>query len=81
MKNNIMSLNNLKDGDTGTIISLDNCGELKRRLMDLGFIEGTHVQCLYHSPAGNPVAYMIRGTVIALRRDDSAGIIISSVKP
>lgn len=81
MKNNIMSLSNLKDGDTGTIISLDNCGELKRRLMDLGFIEGTHVQCLYRSSAGNPVAYMIRGTVIALRRDDSAGIIISSVKP
>lgn len=81
MQKNIMSLSSLHEGDTGTIISVDNCGELKRRLMDLGFIEGTRVQCLYRSPAGNPVAYMIRGTVIALRKDDSARIIIGSVRP
>lgn len=76
MQKNIMSLSSLQEGDSGTIISLDNCGELKRRLMDLGFIEGTRVSCLQSSPSGNPIAYMVRGTVIALRRDDSARIII-----
>lgn len=76
MQKNIMSLSSLNEGDSGTIISVNNCGELKRRLMDLGFIEGTHVRCLQSSPSGNPVAYMVRGAVIALRRDDSAKIII-----
>jgi ferrous iron transport protein A len=76
MQNNTLSLSNLHDGETGIIISMENCGELKRRLMDLGFIEGTTVRCLYRSPAGNPVAYMVRGTVIALRKDDSTKIII-----
>lgn len=80
MQKNIMTLSSLHEGDTGTTISMDNCGELKRRLMDLGFIEGTHVQCLYRSPAGNPVAYMVRGTVIALRNNDSSRIIIDAVR-
>lgn len=80
MQKNIMSLSSLQEGDTGTIISVDNCGDLKRRLMDLGFIEGTRVRCLQSSPAGNPVAYMVRGAVIALRRDDSARIIIGTAK-
>ena len=80
MQKNIMSLSSLHEGDTGTIISMDKCGELKRRLMDLGFIEGTNVSCLYRSPSGNPTAYMVRGTVIALRKDDSARIMIGSTR-
>ncbi len=78
MQKNIMSLSNLNEGDSGTIISVDNCGDLRRRLMDLGFIEGTRVSCLQCSPSGDPVAYMVRGAVIALRRDDSAKIIIGN---
>ena len=80
MSKNIISLSSLHEGDTGTIISVDNCGELKRRLMALGFIEGTRVRCLQSSPSGNPVAYMVRGAVIALRRDDSARIMIGTSK-
>ena len=76
MQNNITSLSSLNEGESGAIISVDNCGELKCRLIDLGFIEGTHVRCLQSSPSGNPIAYMVRGAVIALRRDDSAKIII-----
>ncbi len=76
MQKNITTLNCLSEGDIGTIVSVENCGDLRRRLMDLGFIEGTRVHCLQSSPSGNPVAYMVRGAVIALRRDDSARIMI-----
>ena len=52
-------------------------GTARRRLMDLGMIEGTEIKSLYKSPAGNPIAYMIRGAVIALRTDVTEKILVS----
>ena len=45
-----------------------------RRLLDIGFTEGTRVQCLYAAPSGEPRAYLVRGAVIALRREDAARV-------
>lgn len=52
---------------------------MRRRLQDIGLIEGTEVLCLQKSPSGDPVAYLIRGAVIALRGEDSSKIILESV--
>ena len=41
---------------------------------ELGLIDGTPVECLTRSPLGDPTAYEIRGAVIALRKEDAAGI-------
>lgn len=47
---------------------------MARRLGDLGFVQGTGITCLYRSPAGDPTAYGIRGTVIVLRKQDAARV-------
>lgn len=53
-------------------ISRINCNEiLKRRLLDLGLINGTKIMAILKSPLGNPIAYKIRGATIALRKEDS----------
>ena len=52
----------------------------KRRLMDLGIVKGTVIEKLYASPLGNPVAYLIRGTVIALREEEAKGIIVEGAE-
>lgn len=49
-------------------------GILRRRVMDLGMIPGTIVECLRKGPSGDPTAYKIRGTIIALRKEDAARI-------
>ena len=41
------------------------------RLTDLGLIPGTRVTCTARSPSGDPRAYLIRGTLIALRNADA----------
>lgn len=46
-------------------------GAERRRLLDLGFVPGTEVAVELVSPAGDPVAYRVRGTVIALRREQA----------
>ena len=47
-------------------------GELRRRLLDLGFTPGAAVRCLFAAPSGDPRAYMIRDSVIALRGSDAS---------
>ncbi|KQM08419.1 MAG: hypothetical protein AL399_07410 [Candidatus [Bacteroides] periocalifornicus] len=46
-------------------------GPNRRRLLDLGFVRGSKVRIDLVSPLGNPTAYLIRGTSIALRRDQA----------
>lgn len=78
MERNIFSLNELPEGKTARVKELGNTGSMRRRLQDIGLIEGTDVKCLQKSPAGDPIAYYIRGAVIALRSEDSVKI---SVQP
>ena len=77
MMKKILSLDQLKLGQSATIKSLEIEGIKRRRLQDLGFIEGSAVQAVYASPAGNPTAYLIRGTMLALRNEDAKQIKIT----
>ena len=72
----MLNLTNLREGESARVTSLLNEGSIKRRLQDLGLVPGTHVQCIQKSPYGSPVAYGIRGAVIALRSDDAKGVLI-----
>ncbi len=51
-------------------------GLVRRRLLDLGFVPGTVVRAIRRSPLGDPTAYGVRGTVIALRAEDAARVLI-----
>ncbi|KKB34695.1 Ferrous iron transport protein A [Bacillus thermotolerans] len=53
------------------IQKVDIKGELKRRLLDLGFVPGSVVEVLKASPLGDPISYRVAGTVIALRKEES----------
>ena len=70
------TLANMQEGTAARVSALLADGGIRRRLRDIGLIEGTRVRCLNRGPSGDPVAYLIRGAVIALRREDSSKIII-----
>lgn len=69
-------LSGLRPGARATVLGLTPAcrGAERRRLLDLGFVPGTPVEVEMVSPAGDPTAYRVRGTVIALRREQ-AGLI------
>jgi ferrous iron transport protein A len=71
-----ISLDQLPVGTKANVTALHSDGSARRRILDLGIIDGTEIQPLYKSPSGNPVAYLIRGAVIALRSDVSAKIMV-----
>ncbi len=73
---------NLAAMEAGQSVLVDEVGGqdgMHRRLMDLGLIPGTKVTCLGKSPAGDPAAYLIRGTVIALRGVDARTVTARSI--
>jgi ferrous iron transport protein A len=72
----IKPLNSLKKGQTGKVKSILSTGGIRRRLLDIGLVEGTNVECLQKSPLGDPTAYLIRGAVIAIRSEDSSNILV-----
>lgn len=74
-KKNI-NLTELSVGKTGKVKSLLNTGLSRRRLLGLGLIPNTIVTTERKSPSGNPIAYNIRGAVIALRKEEAKNVIV-----
>ena len=67
-------LSELSAGQAARVCEIRVEGALRRRLFDLGLIPGTLVCCRGKAPCGSPIAFYIRGAVIALRRRDAAKI-------
>ena len=49
-------LSSIAEGQTARVGELLATGSIRRRLLDIGLVEGTPVSCLQRSPAGDPVA-------------------------
>lgn len=77
--NQLIHMNDLVPGQRAKVLRLDMAGGMRRRLLDLGLVEDTAVECLGRSPGGDPAAYLIRGAVIALRDSDSQGVLVRPV--
>lgn len=67
-------LSQLRQGQSAVVMEISLQGQMRRRLYDLGLIPGTCVKRLQTAPAGSPIAYAVRGAVIALRRQDAQSI-------
>jgi DtxR family Mn-dependent transcriptional regulator len=74
-------LSDLTDDTAATVVALaDACqGFSRRRLMDLGFTEGATIRPVLRTFAGDPRAYEVRGTVVAVRRDQAAFVLVRPV--
>jgi DtxR family Mn-dependent transcriptional regulator len=71
-------LSGLKDGREGEVLGIDeSCqGFTRRRFMDLGLTPGAKVRPELSNAFGDPRAYRIRGTLIALRKDQAAMVLV-----
>ena len=67
----------MERGEVGIVWEMRSEDRLRRRLQDMGMIQGTAVECVGISPLGDPAAYLVRGAVIALRREDSGSVLVN----
>jgi len=67
---------NLEPGESARVTSISPAcqGSQRRRLLDLGVVRGTEIEAAFSSATGDPVAYVIRGALIALRREQAEWI-------
>lgn len=72
------TLADLAPGQTGVVQAVHSEGLERRRMMDLGIVPGTSITVEMNSPLGDPVAYRVRGAVIALRRTQAQLIELSN---
>ena len=70
----ITSLEKMPIEKEARIYKVESCGDIKRRILDLGMIEGTKIIPVLRSPLGDPTAYEIRGSIISLRKEDASKI-------
>jgi len=80
MSEPLISLAELQVGNTLSIMKIEVVGTLRRRLLDLGFVPGAEIEVLQKSPLGDPVAYRVSNTTIALRREESSKILGREVR-
>ena len=81
LKREAIPLAELEDAQTGEIVTLDDAvqGFSRRRFLDLGLTPGTKIYPELGNFFGDPRAYRVRGTLIALRRDQAAQIWVKPV--
>ena len=80
-KANAIPLTKLKHNQRAEILSLDNAvqGFTRRRFLDLGLTPGTVIYPELGNFFGDPRAYRVRGTLIALRKDQASQIRVKPV--
>jgi len=77
----VIPLSGLPKGATAEVVALDPAfrGFARRRLLDLGFTPGARIRSDLATFAGDPRAYRLRGTTIALRREQSDRVLVKQL--
>lgn len=78
---NAVRLADLASGQSASVIGLDDAcqGYSRRRLMDLGFTSGATIRAALSTFAGDPRAYEIRGTLVALRKEQASQVLVEPI--
>ena len=72
-----MTLDQLKVGGHGKILSVGGVGALRRRLLDMGLTPGTRVMVRKVAPMGDPIELNLRGYELTIRLEDAQKIEIT----
>ena len=70
--NNIILLTNLPIMKKGKIESMECTGSVRRRLLDLGLVNNSYITPILNSASKGLRAFDIRGTLIAIRDEDTS---------
>ena len=69
----------LQPGDQGEVVEVQAQGEIRQRLLEMGFIRGARLRVEKLAPLGDPMELVIKGYHLSLRRDESSCILVLRV--
>lgn len=77
----IVSLRNMKVGESGKIARVEAQGIVNQRIRDMGLIPGATVSVVGRAPLKDPVALRISGVTISLRNKEADYITVELPEP
>ena len=69
-----MTLDSLPVGQVAHVVVVHGQGAHRRRLLELGMVEGATIRRTGAAPLGEPLTYELRGAVLALRTSEAAQV-------
>ena len=69
-----MILADLKTGEKAVIVRVHGHGSFRKRLIEMGFINGKEVRVVLNAPLKDPIEYEILGYKVSLRREEARQI-------
>ena len=69
-----MKLSELQTGEKAVIVKVHGHGAFRKRLIEMGFIQGKEVSVILNAPLKDPIEYEIIGYKISLRREEAEQI-------
>ncbi len=66
-----IKLREMKENQTGIIVSVKGSGELGRRIRDMGLVPGKEIQVQGKAPLFDPVSLRIMGFTLTLRNSEA----------
>jgi ferrous iron transport protein A len=69
-----LTLDQLRPGERGRILSLEGDDSLAQRLLEMGLLEGEEVEVLHIAPLGDPLEVRLRDYRLSLRRREAARV-------
>lgn len=66
-----MKLSSLQTSEVGIIVKVSGHGGFRKRIIEMGFIEGKQVEVLLNAPLRDPVKYKIMGYEVSLRHSEA----------
>ena len=65
------TLDKFSIGESGVVVKVDGERKIKRRLYDMGIINGAEVYLRKKAPLGDPIEITVRGYELSLRKADA----------
>lgn len=75
-----MLLSEMKKGQTGAIVHVGGNGTLRRRILEMGLINGAEIYVEKYAPLKDPLELIVKGYHVSLRVEEAAQITVDSVK-
>jgi ferrous iron transport protein A len=70
------TLEDIKCGQSATVVKIESVGAIKRRIMDMGILKGVSVFVRKVAPLGDPIEITVRGYELSIRKEDAKNIIV-----
>ena len=72
----MMTLKEIKCGETVKVTKIQGEGPIRRRIMDMGITKGGEVFVRKVAPLGDPIEVTVRGYELSLRKADAEMIVV-----